>query len=84
MKHDEMTCQALILKFLFEYEERTMPEEDRREFEKHVSLCPPCVTFLSTYRATGKTLKMLKPGDIPPTLADTVIAFVKARRERGK
>ena len=84
MKHDEMTCQALILEFLFEYEERTMPEEDRLEFEKHVSLCPPCVTFLSTYRATGKTLKMLKPGDIPPTLADTVIAFVKARREREK
>ena len=84
MKHDEFTCRQIILDCLLEYEEGTMAEEDRRELERHFSDCPPCGQFLSTYRATGKTLKMLKPREIPPALAQTVLSFVRARREREK
>jgi hypothetical protein len=84
MKHDGMTCRELILDCLLEFEEGAMPEDDRRELQLHFEMCPPCMNFLSTYRATGKTLKMLKPTEIPPALADTVMAFVRARRDKGK
>jgi hypothetical protein len=84
MKHDEFTCRKIILECLLEYEEGAMGEEDRRELEHHFADCPPCGQFLSTYRATGKTLKMLKPQEIPPALAQTVIAFVKSRSARRK
>ena len=84
MKHDELTCRELILDCLLEFEEGTMPEEERRELQLHFDMCPPCLNFLSTYRATGKTLKMLKPTEIPPALAQTVMSFVRARREKEK
>jgi hypothetical protein len=84
MKHDGMTCRELILDCLLEFEEGAMPEEERRELQLHFEMCPPCLNFLSTYRATGKTLKMLKPTEIPPALAETVMAFVRARREKEK
>ena len=77
MSHDEVTCRELILECLLDFEDGTMPEADRAELQRHFEMCPPCLNFLMTYRATGRTLKMLKPREIPPALADTVMIFVK-------
>lgn len=77
--HDEISCQRLILEKLLEFEEGTMPEAERLRLQHHIEECPPCVQFLSTYRAAGRTLRMLKPREIPPALAKTVMAFVRAR-----
>jgi anti-sigma factor RsiW len=79
MTHDAVTCKRLILEYLVEYEDGSMPEAERLELEAHLHHCPPCVVFLKTYRATGRTLRMLKPRDIPKNLADAVIGFVRAR-----
>ena len=80
MKHDEVNCQKLILDYLISYEDESMPADERAELRRHLEMCPPCVRFLTTYEATGKTLRMLKPREIPPDLARAVIAFVRARR----
>ena len=82
MKHDEINCRKLILEYLVEYEDGSMPETDRRELERHFNCCPPCVVFLKSYRATGRTLKMLKPRDIPKNLAEAVVQFVRARCDK--
>jgi anti-sigma factor RsiW len=79
MTHDAFTCKRLILEYLVEYEDGSMPEAERLELESHLHHCPPCVIFLKSYRATGRTLRMLKPRDIPKNLADAVIGFVRAR-----
>ncbi len=47
------------------------------------SHCPPCVVFLKSYRATGRTLRMLKPRDIPCNLAEAVMSFVRERCGKG-
>ena len=78
-QHDEMTCQKLILECLIDYETGTMPESDRRQLDRHLEACPPCGQFLTSYRATGKTLHMLKPCEVPPALARAVVAFVRSR-----
>ena len=82
MKHDEINCRKLILEYLIEYEDGSMAEADRLELEQHFHSCPPCVVFLKSYRATGRTLKMLKPRDIPKNLAEAVIKFVRARCDK--
>jgi hypothetical protein len=82
VKHDEVDCRKLILEYLVEYEDGSMPEPDRMHLEEHFAACPPCVVFLKSYRATGRTLKMLKPRDIPRNLADAVIRFVRARCDK--
>ncbi len=81
--HDEITCQKLILDCLLDYESGAMSEEDRRHLEHHFEDCPPCGKFLTSYRATGKTLQMLKPCEVPPALARAVVAFVRSRSGRG-
>jgi anti-sigma factor RsiW len=75
----DWTCRQVILDLLIEYEDGTMPAAERADFERHVEMCPPCVRFLTTYRATGKTLKLLKLEEIPSDLAQSVLAFVRAR-----
>lgn len=80
--HDELTCERLILDKLLEFEEGAMPEAERARFQQHLEMCPPCLHFLDSYRATGKTLRMLKPKEIPPALARTVLSFVRSRSEK--
>ena len=50
-----------------------MPASERAALEEHLSHCPPCVVFLHSYRATGRTLRMLKPKELPKNLADAVM-----------
>ncbi len=78
----DWTCRQVILDLLAEYEDGTMVDPDRSDFERHIEMCPPCVRFLTTYRATGKTLKLLKPEEIPSDLAQSVLAFVRARARK--
>jgi anti-sigma factor RsiW len=79
VSHDDMTCKRFILEYLVEYQDGSMPAPERREFERHLSHCPPCVVFLKSYQATGRTLRMLKPRDIPKNLVDAVVSFVRAK-----
>jgi anti-sigma factor RsiW len=78
----DWTCRQVILDLLVEYEDGTMLDPDRSDFERHIEMCPPCVRFLTTYRATGKTLKLLKPEEIPSDLAQSVLAFVRSRARK--
>lgn len=78
----ELTCERLILEKLLEFEDGSMLEADRARFQVHLEMCPPCLQFLDSYRATGKTLRMLKPKEIPPSLARMVMSFVRARSEK--
>lgn len=77
--HDEITCRKAILDCLLDYETGAMPEALRIELDRHFGDCPPCGEFLTSYRATGRTLQMLKPSEVPPELAQAVVDFVKAR-----
>ena len=78
----DWTCKKVILDLLIEYEDGVMDATERVHFERHIEMCPPCVRFLTTYRATGRTLKFLKPEEIPPDLAQSVLAFVRSRAGR--
>jgi len=77
-----LTCERLVMEALYDFESGTMPEADREALRSHLAACPPCVLFLDSYRATGRTLRALKPKEIPASLAKTVFEFVKARCEK--
>lgn len=81
--HAEHDCRKIVLDLLGEYEAGALPELERSALERHIAMCPPCVRFLSTYRATGRCLKALKLSEVPDALAESILAFVKARRERS-
>jgi anti-sigma factor RsiW len=83
VSHDELSCRQIILESLVEYEDGSMPETERMRLVAHLSHCPPCVVFIKSYRATGRTLRMLKPKDIPCNLAEAVMNFVRERCKKS-
>ena len=77
-----MNCREFV-EFLMRYLEDELPEEQATSFRQHLADCPPCETYLETYRETvrlgrevcqGETL----PDDVPDALVDAILT---ARRE---
>lgn len=52
----ELTCQELV-ELVTAYHEGTLPPDDRRRFDAHLAVCPPCVRYVEqlglTIRALG-------------------------------
>ena len=46
-----MTCRELA-DFIIDYLAGQLPAEAHAAFEEHLSLCPNCVRYLKTYKAT--------------------------------
>lgn len=46
-----MTCRELI-DFLIDYHEGSLDTATRGEFDRHLSLCPPCRRYLESYLST--------------------------------
>lgn len=79
-----MKCSEFV-NFLIDYIEGHLPEEQRQAFEQHLHLCPPCVTYVESYRKCVSVSKICVqphddeiPGDVPDEL---VLAILKARKE---
>jgi anti-sigma factor RsiW len=62
-----MTCKE-VLDFLMDYLDGTMPFRQRRDFERHLAVCPSCVAYLDSYKKTVKLGKAaLASTDDPAT-----------------
>lgn len=78
-----MTCQEFI-DFLLDYEEGVLPAGQRVRFDEHLAVCPDCVNYLKSYRATmalGKSVFSTGseplPSDVPPKLIQAILASRK-------
>jgi anti-sigma factor RsiW len=80
-----ITCQKLV-DFLLDYVSKELPEEQRRAFEEHLALCPPCVTYMKTYlqsvEMARKTLQA-EQAEAPPLPEALVKAILAARCPQG-
>lgn len=77
-----LTCRELI-DFLMDYVSGELPEAQRREFERHLGVCPPCVAFLDTYRKTIELEKqaMTEPVGTAPPLPEELVQAILTSRE---
>jgi anti-sigma factor RsiW len=75
-----VTCRQ-ITDFLMEYLEGALPPEQRREFERHLAVCPSCVAYLDSYRRTAAMASELGSGTpdhaIPEPLVHAILAAAK-------
>ena len=78
-----MKCREFV-EFLMAYDEGELPEDQRRLFEQHMSDCPPCVTYLETYRETVRLGHQVcrdpegpPPEDVPEGLIQAILAARK-------
>jgi len=79
-----MNCREFV-EFVMEYLEGDLGDRERAVFEGHIEDCPPCLTYLDTYRETVRLGRSVcgpdddVPADVPEELVQAILA---ARRQR--
>jgi anti-sigma factor RsiW len=71
-----MYCQDCV-NLLAEYLEGNLPEVQKLAFEEHLSYCPPCITFVRTYKATTKVCRSALAKNIPEEVSLRLHDFLK-------
>jgi len=77
-----ITCQELS-EFLLDFLEGNLPEEERAVFEAHLEVCPPCVTYIDSYRKTialGRNACREEERESPPEVPEPLIQAILATR----
>jgi anti-sigma factor RsiW len=64
---------------LGEYIEGSLPPEQAKALEEHLSLCPPCITFVRTYKATRYLCRRRLAAEMPRELMASLKAFLGER-----
>ena len=66
-----MTCRELI-EFVMAYLDRELPESQRAEFERHLTVCPSCVNYLETYKSTVEMARASCRGELDKPVPESV------------
>jgi len=71
-----ITCRQLA-ELLVDFVAGELPEEHRTLIEKHLRLCPPCVTYLETYQLTIQLTRRLPEVPLPPSLHERLLECLR-------
>jgi len=73
---------ADIVKLVTDYVEGRLTLPERRRFEDHIAICPPCRAFLDQMRTTVDIVGGLTEEDVPPDMEEhLLIAFRDWKRD---
>lgn len=80
-----LTCREMA-DFLGDYFDGSLPDGQKREFERHLAVCPPCIHYLESYKTTvalakqscsTTSAKSAPPADVPEALIQAILAARK-------
>ncbi len=72
------TCKDSIDQLL-EFLDGEISADDEEHLHEHLSGCPPCVSFLKTYRATPNLARRALGETMPEDFARSLTAFLRER-----
>ena len=78
-----MTCRELA-DFIADYLSGEIPADTRRQFDYHLSLCPNCVNYLASYKATvelGRRAFEDEDAAVPPEVPEQLVRAIIAARK---
>ena len=61
---------------LGDYVEGSLPADRARALEDHLSQCPPCITFVRTYKATRRLCRNAMAREMPSELMHSLSTFL--------
>ena len=77
-----MLVCADIVKLVTDYLEGRLTPAERRRFEGHVAICPPCRAFLAQMRTTVELVGTVREEDVPPEMEEHLLrAFRNWKRD---
>lgn len=72
----ELSCQELI-GFLGDYLSGEQPVDVRQEFDRHLAVCPTCVSYLHSYEATIRVCReSCAEFELPPPPEELIRAIL--------
>jgi Putative zinc-finger len=72
------TCKEMT-DLIFGYLNDTLNGTVKRDFKRHLRICPDCVNFLNTYKKTAATSASLPPEAIPVKVRENILEFLRNR-----
>jgi anti-sigma factor RsiW len=75
------TCQQMT-DLVLAYLTNKLGAKAKREFDRHLAICPDCVNFLKTYKKTVAVTKSVKPTDIPASVRNNIMSYLRKRVRR--
>jgi hypothetical protein len=77
-----ISCRELA-ELLFDFVAAQLPPGGCERLERHVDRCPSCAAYLESYRLTIRLARQLRPGPLPPRLAERLRAVLAEGRGAG-
>ncbi|MGE5817932.1 MAG: zf-HC2 domain-containing protein [Deltaproteobacteria bacterium] len=75
-------CQQ-ITDLVFHYLNDNLGPSVKRDFQKHLRICPDCVHFLNTYKKTVSITGTVRPEKIPTKVKDNILDFLRKRTRKS-
>ena len=75
------TCKE-ITDLIFGYLNDTLSPSVKRDFKRHLRICPDCVNFLNTYKKTADLTRSIRPERIPPRVRNNILDFLRGRMRK--
>lgn len=72
------TCREWLER-CHDYMHKDLGEPVRVDFERHMGVCPPCGSFLTTYERTVSLTQKLRLDEIPSDVRDSLRRFLHER-----
>ncbi|MFM9996866.1 MAG: anti-sigma factor family protein [Phycisphaerales bacterium] len=82
-KPEFISCRELS-EFLMDYVDGALPPDRQREFDRHLAVCPSCVVYLDSYKATIRLGKDAFAATDEPATRVAPEGLVRAVREARK
>jgi len=78
--NDEFSCQEMI-EVVTNYLDDALPADERQRYERHLSYCAGCSTYLDQMRETIRQTSMVpRDESLPPALREKIVAQFRSWR----
>jgi hypothetical protein len=77
----DQTCKE-ITDLLYGYLNDQLSPKIKRDFQRHLRICPDCVNFLNTYKKTTSVTRSIRPEELPAKVRSNIMDFLRARLSR--
>jgi hypothetical protein len=77
-----MICCKECLDLLYDYIEGSLDQETTDSLEEHFQECPPCISFMKTYKSTTMICRdTLNQIEVPVAVREALLKVLKDNKE---
>jgi anti-sigma factor RsiW len=68
-----------VIQLLTDYIDGELEPEAQSQLDQHFTVCPPCVSFLQTFKATIELTGTFRCEDIPESVSEKLHVFLEGQ-----